>query len=252
MRATYKYGEALLIQKTFNTYKNGDVIYFEYPVKDSLLNRTYFIQRICGCPGDSVKIVDHKVLINGMDLPPPPTVKYNYYFKTLNYRPDSLFRARYQLIEGGPISDEHDFSYSLTKAQYEMLRLDPHVEMVENKTEKKGAYDENCYPGSPEYPWNKDNYGGIYVPKINDTLQLDSMTVKLYGSLIEHHEKNSLQMKADSIFINDELTNTYVVKKNYYFVLGDNRDNAVDSRTWGFLPENCIKGKVLHSIHASK
>jgi signal peptidase I len=70
--------------------------------------------------------------------------------------------------------------------------------------------------------------------------------------LIREHEKNSLELSSDSVFINSVYTNTYLVKQDYYFVMGDNRDNAIDSRVWGFLPEKKIKGKVIRCIKHSR
>jgi signal peptidase I len=56
----------------------------------------------------------------------------------------------------------------------------------------------------------------------------------------------------NKIYINDSLSAIYVVKQNYFFVLGDNRDNAIDSRTWGFLPEKFIAGKIVSLIKRAK
>jgi signal peptidase I len=252
MNATYLYGDAVLIKKTFNTYEKGDAVYLEYPIKDSAATRTFFIQRIFGCPGDTLEIKNKIVFVNRMEMQSPGTIKYNYYIRSKNLKLDSVFRSQYNLNEGGPISDEYDYSFSLTNEEYQTLKRHSLIDTIEDKMEKSGVYDENCFPFTSEYPWNMDNYGKIYIPKLNDTLKLDTLSVKLYSRLIKDLEKNNLRVSRDSIFINNELTNKYIVKKNYYFVLGDNRDNAVDSRSWGYLPENFIKGKVLHTVRSSK
>lgn len=97
-----------------------------------------------------------------------------------------------------------------------------------------------------------DNYGNLYIPKKDDILILDTTNIVFYKKMIQDHEKNTLRIKEDSIFINDIYTKTYTVKKNYYFTLGDNRDNANDSRKWGFLPENYIAGKSVWVIKQQK
>jgi signal peptidase I len=35
------------------------------------------------------------------------------------------------------------------------------------------------------------------------------------------------------------------VAPRHYFVLGDNRDNSLDSRYWGFVPDSLIRGAPL-------
>lgn len=251
MRATYFNGDALLITKVNNSYITNDVIYFEYPIHDSIGSRTFLFQRVFGLPGDSLAIVNKSVQINGLILADSSTIKHNYFIKS-TVPLDSLFLQAYSLSEGGKISDVTDFSYALTGEELERLKNNKLISSVELKSEKAGRYDESCFPFSPDFKWNMDNYGKIYIPRINDTIKLDSINIALYTTLIREHEKNHLEIKGDSIFINKLHTNKYVIKKNYFFVLGDNRDNANDSRTWGLLPENYIIGKASRLIKKGK
>lgn len=245
MAATYHYGDAALVKKIANTYAAGDIAYFEYPAEDTLLARTFVFQRIVGLPGDSIEIANKIVYRNGVLLKDTSTVKHNYFIETKNKRPQTIFKLYYGLTEGGQVSDEFDYSYSLTKSESEALSKDTAIKSVNLKAEKKSSFDETCFPWNANYKWNMDYFGKVYIPKINDTLKLDSVSINLYHDLIYVHEKNNLEVRRDSILINGALSRYYVVKKNYYFVLGDNRDNANDSRSWGFLPENRIVGKII-------
>ncbi|MBL7932068.1 MAG: signal peptidase I [Bacteroidia bacterium] len=252
MEGTYSFNDAVFLKKISNEYKVGDVVYFEYPIRDTLGSQTFFIQRIFGLPGDSISISDKVVFINRKAAIEPIDIKFNYFVKSKKLILDSSFLARYGLKEGGKISDSFDYSYALTKAQSDTLRKDSLISYVQVKLEKKNAYDETCFPGDQHFKWNMDQYGVVYVPRKNDTLHLDTINIKLYSNLIIESEKNNLQVKHDSIFINGTLTRSYVFKKNYFFLLGDNRDNANDSRIWGFLPENNLIGKVVHTIRKAE
>lgn len=248
---TFQRGDALLIKKIDNIYQTGDFIYFKYPKSDSATSEVYCLQRLIGLPGDTIEIREKGVLLNNFLTSDTSTLRFNYFLKTFS-KPDSAFMRRYKLFEGGEISSSFDYSYTLLKSQADSLNIDTLVERIEMKTEPKESFDETVFPYSTKFNWNMDNFGKLYLPKRNDTLFLDSVNINLYTSLIRIHEKNKLEIRNDSIFINDEPTNKYCVKQNYYFVMGDNRDNARDSRNWGFLPEACITGKVISVLKQNR
>ena len=253
MKETYQLGDALLIKKSFNKYKINDVVYIHYPNKNDSLEEIYFFQRIIGLPGDSLEIINKEIFINGHLKEEDSTIKHNYHLKIDNKKNlESTEKLNYNLLEGCTISEKNDFSFSLTKSDAINLKKQPFIETIELEKEEKNNVDLTCFPYSYNYKWNSDNYGKLYIPKMNDTLLLDTINIVLYKNLIQDYESNSLEIKHDSILINNKLTNFYVVKSNYYFFLGDNRDNAIDSRKWGFLPENYIIGKAIWLLKKSK
>jgi signal peptidase I len=247
MRSNYEYGDAVLIQKSLYDLQAGDVIYFRYPIMDSMMTRVSFVQRVYGLPGDTFEIKQSQVYLNRAQIIDTIGIRQNYFIKT-QCKLDSLSLRELGLVEGGPVSDSYDYSFSLTEQQVRAAKKVGDIKSIDARIEKTGRYDENCFPFDSHYAWNADNYGPLRIPKKNDTLAIDTANIALYSSVIRDHEKNHLEIRSDSIFINSEYCHYYVVKKNYYFVLGDNRGNANDSRTWGFLPENMIIGKVIRSI----
>ncbi len=243
MLSTYRRGDTFLISKIWNDYRTNDILYFRYPETDSTVPKTWCIQRLVGLPGDTIEIKAKQVLINNYAIKDSSTLKYNYFIKTF-VKPDTNFKISYFLTEGGSISDNLDYSYSLTRSQARELQKDSIIKKVELKMEQPGSFDETVFPYSTRYNWNMDHFGKIYLPKKNDTLLLDTVNIVLYSKLISVFEHNQLRLQQDTIFINEIPAKKYVVKLNYYFVLGDNRDNANDSRIFGLLPESYIKGKV--------
>lgn len=232
--------------------ERNDVLVFNYPIDDEhpVDHRTYFVKRCVALPGDSFKIVDGDIYINNKRMDLPSGIQFNYHIKSDSVL-DSLFIAKYKLTEGGKISDNNDYSFTLTQELADTLKSKIFISVIEKNNEKKEMWDEFVFPFNDHYKWNVDNYGPLKIPAEGDTIHLDSINLCLYKRIISNYEENTLEIKGDSILINGNPTNIYVVKQNYYFMMGDNRHNSQDSRHWGFVPEDHIIGKASRIIYSS-
>jgi signal peptidase I len=232
--------------------ERNDVVVFNYPQEEEypVDHRTYFVKRCVAIAGDSLKITDGQVFVNGTLADDETMLQYNYHLKSDKFL-DSAFIAKYQLNEGGKISDNNDYSFTLTKPLADTLKSKTYISVIEKNNEKKEMWDEFVFPFNAHYKWNVDNYGSLKIPAKGDTVKLDSTNLCLYERIISIYENNTLEVKNDSIFINNNFATNYVIQQNYYFMMGDNRHNSQDSRHWGFVPEDHIIGKATRIVFSN-
>ncbi len=108
--------------------------------------------------------------------------------------------------------------------------------------EPMGKHDDAIFPSFSTF--NRDHYGKVRVPRKGDILRLDEQSFYLYKFLLED-EGHTASLMGGTVYVDGKPTATYEVRQNYYFMLGDNRDNSHDSRYWGFVPESHIIGSAL-------
>jgi len=230
----------------FSSIKNNDIVVFNYPMVDAPVDKkTNYIKRCVAIAGDSLKIEHGVLIVNGKEqkLPEGAKAQFTYEVKT---KPNTALRKEIligKLDITDPIYRPNSNSYymNLTDEKIIELKKFKNVESITQYETPLGEKARGIFPNTKK--WNADNYGPIYIPKAGVTTRLNKETLPFYERLITAYEGNTLNVDGDKIIINGELANSYTFKQDYYWMMGDNRHNSLDSRFWGFVPEDHIVGK---------
>lgn len=237
--------------------KKGDVVVFNVPgvnesegVLHPITLKNNYVKRCVALPGDKLEIRDREVFVNGELLGVKPGMKWSYIVVSKEQISDKNLK-RLGL-------DSDDFYYlglSNNKAVYRMLLTNDQLDIVRGTSYIESAAIDNSRDEAPEpeiFPsseysrWNGNNYGVLTIPEKGMTILVNDSTMGLYGETIRlyDHQKNVVIANGKLTIDGKELTE-YTFSQDYFFMMGDNRNNSWDSRYWGFVPEDHIVGKAL-------
>ncbi|MEM9141664.1 MAG: signal peptidase I [Bacteroidota bacterium] len=134
---------------------------------------------------------------------------------------------------------------TLTEPLAQKLRNNTAIDSVVKEIQTKGQRGINLFPQHPDYAWNYDNMGPLYIPAKGSTVHLDLKTLPLYKKIITDYEHNTLSVSGNQVKINGAVTDSYTFKQDYYWMMGDNRHHSEDARAWGYVPEDHIVGTPI-------
>ncbi|MEP2772632.1 MAG: signal peptidase I [Fulvivirga sp.] len=246
----------------FSEVKRNDVVVFNIPpislnegIDYPVDLKTNYIKRCVGLPGDVLKIEDKQVIVNGEPLDNPEEMQFAHLVISTN-RLSQRVLEKFDIPEVQVVGTNPDVAQILylTDEQVAELSKESFIKEIRPASNnpykryspyEKGELDEGIFPSDPElFPWNSDWYGPITIPKEGATIEINRETLATYGDVITLYDHNEdAVINGDKLLIDGKEVNSYTFKQNYYFMMGDNRHNSLDSRYWGFVPEDHIVGK---------
>jgi signal peptidase I len=279
----------------FQKIKRNDLVVFSWPVDNyedigpppsgylykPVDKKSNYVKRCVGVPGDTLEVRGGYVYIDGNQNQLPDRARLQFSYTVVadrllvdleksnikgSYVPISFYSDRYDISdityhEKSSGNGRYVHTVQLTEDSYKKLKNNSNILFIERNKFEAGTGSDQVFPYFGTKNWSIDEFGPIVIPEEGITVNITSDNIPLYKRIIETYEGSeigldqTLEVIENQVLLNGSPLTTYTFKQDYYWLMGDNRHNSQDARSWGFVPWNHVVGKpvfVWFSMDANK
>ncbi len=241
---------------TVNSYPYNDGKYHHKPID----KKSNYVKRCVAVAGDTLSMQNGDIYINGKKsiLPDRTKLQHSFYGLTDGTQIDpASFPTRFNItdaVQQGVNNQTGENAILIAAATDEaadLLRKEKGILKLEKQLSKSGIWDVTKFPFDSYYPNNNDNIEPFLIPAKGLTTTIDYHNISYYQKILETYEgtemdiPNTVKLEGKTVLLNGKPLTSYTFKQDYYWLMGDNRHNSLDSRAWGFVPYSHVVGKPV-------
>jgi len=217
-------GDYIMVNKLKTTPERNDVVLFGSPLSRDSLESPIFLSRCIGVSGDTIRVSDNGYIINGVSYPLSPNALCRY---NINKTFSESFLTILKKLDIPVRETENtaaEICISLTPFEEYLIREEL-PDTINNAFYKQGI---------KEYT--------LVIPKKNRHYKLDANSLAICKEAILRETKGKAVFRDNKLFIDGKETSHFFFKQDYFWMLSDNKSQAIDSRHLGFVPKENIIG----------